>query len=316
MTNKKGFTLIELLVVIAIIAVLIALLLPAVQQAREAARRSQCKNNLKQLGLALANYESTTQAYPPLAILSLSATYSLNVYSTAFTQLLPYLDQSPVYNLANMSGTYKQQPTQFYQTAIPTFNCPSSSHDSPVASAVAAAVMPASNGIIGTTDYVLSYGPYDTMCAIQPGGSIAINGVNVSPAAGIPNTGKGMFGLTYMVRVRDITDGTSNTIAMGEGTGGSPKWKLNLVSALEAPDKATSSGLSGWMDPLCGNAGNTGVPLSPTGLYSSAIFATTNVRMNNPFNTTGPTLIQDTWLDSSALTGVLNCGQSGPAGGS
>jgi prepilin-type N-terminal cleavage/methylation domain-containing protein len=94
---KRGFTLIELLVVIAIIAVLIALLLPAVQQAREAARRSQCKNNLKQIGLALHNYHDTHRVFP-------MGSYNLNnaVWPTTGTNwralILPYIDQAPVYN--------------------------------------------------------------------------------------------------------------------------------------------------------------------------------------------------------------------------
>src|SRR5262245_41796200 len=93
--RPSGFTLIELLVVIAIIAVLIALLLPAVQMAREAARRTQCRNNLKQLGLAMHNYHDTCQVLPwghgPL---------NWNDWS-AFVFMLPYLEQSPIYNAIN-----------------------------------------------------------------------------------------------------------------------------------------------------------------------------------------------------------------------
>jgi prepilin-type processing-associated H-X9-DG protein len=168
-------------------------------------------------------------------------------------------------------------------------------------------------GSIGTTDYVFSLGPYDTICVIEPGSSTAISGANVAPAVGIPNAGKGMFGITWMTRVRDITDGTSNTMAMGEGTGGSPKWQLVNVSVTEAPDKTISSGLIGWMDPLCGLGAGPGLPNSPANIYSSSLFATTNVRMNNPFKSTGPILIQDTWLDTTLVTGLLNCGQSGTA---
>ena len=99
LTMKRGFTLIELLVVIAIIAILIALLLPAVQQAREAARRSQCKNNMKQIGLALHNYHDVYNTFPPGYVgqtdVSILAGYGLWSWSAL---ILPYIDQAPLYN--------------------------------------------------------------------------------------------------------------------------------------------------------------------------------------------------------------------------
>ena len=96
--RSRGFTLIELLVVIAIIAVLIALLLPAVQQAREAARRSQCKNNLKQLGLAFHNYHDTANCFPPGYFLILAIPQTDQHVKGGNVHLLPYIDQAPVYN--------------------------------------------------------------------------------------------------------------------------------------------------------------------------------------------------------------------------
>src|ERR1700709_2477916 len=103
--RRTGFTLIELLVVIAIIAVLIALLLPAVQQAREAARRSQCKNNLKQLGLAMHNYHDTYKVFP---------TASGGNGFSPHARILPYVDQAPLYGTLNFLTT-----TAISQGAVP-----------------------------------------------------------------------------------------------------------------------------------------------------------------------------------------------------
>src|SRR5271165_6632318 len=102
--KRLGFTLIELLVVIAIIGVLVALLLPAVQQAREAARRTQCKNNLKQIGLALFNYENTFAQFPVNSFCNISiASGTLSILQTTSggVALLPYIDQSAIYNQWN-----------------------------------------------------------------------------------------------------------------------------------------------------------------------------------------------------------------------
>jgi prepilin-type N-terminal cleavage/methylation domain-containing protein/prepilin-type processing-associated H-X9-DG protein len=125
-TSRRGFTLIELLVVIAIIAVLIALLLPAVQQAREAARRAQCKNNLKQIGLALHNYESTHSVFPPG---DCSVNFGAGEIPQASTQayILPYLEGGNSYNTFNFS--YQVNGNNINAAAriqvIPTFTCPS-----------------------------------------------------------------------------------------------------------------------------------------------------------------------------------------------
>src|SRR5207245_2767120 len=114
--RSAGFTLIELLVVIAIIAVLISLLLPAVQQAREAARRSQCRNNLKQIGLALMNYESSYKYFPMEKIDATGWSPNTQVYQQCWTAMvLPFLDQAAMYNQFNFNDIWAD-PAQWAVT--------------------------------------------------------------------------------------------------------------------------------------------------------------------------------------------------------
>ncbi len=195
--HRRGFTLIELLVVIAIIAVLIALLLPAVQQAREAARRSQCKNNLKQFGLALHNYHDSNKYFPKANYNvsdNVGAFPSCGVGSStcwrgrsAHTMLLPYMDQAPLFKRIPRIGYWDvaaQVPVELRRVVISNFLCP---FDSPFGSADR-----------GNNSYLVSTGPN--------------LGWDASVAGNV-----GMFNLNYSVSTAGVRDGLSNTIAMGEG---------------------------------------------------------------------------------------------------
>jgi prepilin-type N-terminal cleavage/methylation domain-containing protein/prepilin-type processing-associated H-X9-DG protein len=205
MKTRRGFTLIELLVVISIIAVLIALLLPAVQSAREAARRAQCVNNLKQLALALHNYHSAAGAFPPgidttTAYPGVAPPNNLGTWTVWSPQamLLPYLDQTPLYNAGNFSwGCCYDSPqadatnSTVYLTRIGNFLCPSD----------------VNAGIQNINSY---YGSIGTSTVPYPGDGVT-NGVFQLYDAN--NQGSS-------VSISQLTDGTSNTIAFGEGVVG------------------------------------------------------------------------------------------------
>src|SRR5438309_1392261 len=116
--RQRGFTLIELLVVIAIIAILIALLVPAVQKVREAAARSTCQNNLKQIGLAALNYHEVQKKFPPLRIAGGDG------WATFWVLILPYVEQDALFKQWDLTKRYSQQTVAAQQTPVTTFFCP------------------------------------------------------------------------------------------------------------------------------------------------------------------------------------------------
>ena len=204
---KKGFTLIELLVVIAIIAILIALLLPAVQQAREAARRSQCKNNLKQIGLALMNYHDAARALPP-GVVHTNVNGQNNFGWT--TMILPYFDQGPLFKkfnsklLVNNPGTGTVSAPQansnafLNQTILTAARCPSDVGDEQLDDGTV--------GIVGTSNYMGNFGVGEPTIA-SPG--TAANSLH-------PRYLQGILGPNSKVRIRDCKDGMSNVILVAE----------------------------------------------------------------------------------------------------
>jgi len=222
-SRSRGFTLIELLVVIAIIAVLIALLLPAVQQAREAARRSQCKNNLKQLGLAFHNYHDVHQTFPMGAM----APYWKGNWRFS---LLPFLEETALYNQltrvapvqtdgfagkrsdTNTLGTYGANFGVLENLKVAVYSCPSSALPSNNNSTTPTA----NNAQHGQThDYVGVMGGYPDP-ASTPRTSVCSTGV--ASARGYPCE-NGILYFNGNVRMRDVTDGLSNTLIVAEQSG-------------------------------------------------------------------------------------------------
>lgn len=206
---KQGFTLIELLVVIAIIAVLIALLLPAVQQAREAARRSQCKNNLKQIGLALHNYHDVYNTLP-IGFRNSVQNPGTDWGQSWWVGMLPYLDNAPMYNLWDHSGTASGGLNPGYVNPTNMSACNGKK--------ISATQCPSSP--MGEYEFTPHNGPYSVPVAHYTG----ISGTfpdPVNPARNV-NAESGVYGsggvLFFKSRIRfgDISDGTTNQIFVGE----------------------------------------------------------------------------------------------------
>jgi prepilin-type N-terminal cleavage/methylation domain-containing protein/prepilin-type processing-associated H-X9-DG protein len=220
MRHSRGFTLVELLVVIAIIGVLVALLLPAVQAAREAARRANCVSNLKQFGLALNSYHDALRTFPPGGVFKTPPTLT-SLYASAHCMLLPYFEEANLKGLYNTNHHWAWQDPHVLAKVIPVFNCPSSSAENPVFDAALSILIqfgvpmaPANYGNYGygLTNYVFCKGVTDAWCF---------------PAFTAPGTvyppyisERGMFDFEWAMPIRKVSDGLSKTIAMGEGASG------------------------------------------------------------------------------------------------
>jgi len=287
--TRPAFTLVELLVVIAIIGILIALLLPAVQAAREAARRAQCSNNMKQIGLGLHNYHDVNRTFP-FAFMVDGDSLNVQVWGT---RILPYIEQNALYEkYHNTVPSFNEATGLGYPasevadnlaviaTEIDAFICPST----PESGRTYNGALP--SGSLGSgvppSDLTWTAAPSD-YCAslgVDPAGAFAATAYASStlarPAGAMVSAGENLdIGLPMGdCSIASIRDGTSNTIVVGERTGGG---KLYLGGHQEAPtsspwDALAAANGGGWGDVLNGYhyimgslADGTPPPLSPTG---------------------------------------------------
>jgi prepilin-type N-terminal cleavage/methylation domain-containing protein/prepilin-type processing-associated H-X9-DG protein len=249
--RRRGFTLIELLVVIAIIGVLIALLLPAVQKVREAANRMACANNLKQIGLAFHNYENTYGAFPP----AYDAIHSPPRGHAWGTYLLPYLEQENLYRQYDFDLLISDPGNlNVIQTQLKVMQCPSSPYPNRSYSyTYQQMTISAASGDYGVTSGIL--------------GNYWSNYVNTPT-----NSRDGVLRNNAYTQISQITDGTTNSILLGEYAGRDQLWRGRQLQ------DGSAGGGGGWGDFLNGECWINGSLFDGTGSTGPCIINCTNRR--------------------------------------
>ncbi len=261
---RRGFTLVELLVVIAIIGILVSLLLPAVQAAREAARRTQCSNNIKQLGLALHNYHDTNGTLPPAYLVYINpATNNINI-SVWSLMILPFMEQQPLYNqydhrfpAANELGPVAQANVAVISTNLPVYQCPSAGggerkYQGVLPAGAGGLPLPTLTWTAAPSDYCITTGVRGVFASVAYGGSPGGSRHGVMTDH-ITVVGFGS-GENRRANFANILDGASNTFLCGERTGGNEIWSKRVLwpsdPAVKAQLVAVNGG--GWGDALNG----------------------------------------------------------------
>lgn len=258
---RRGFTLIELLVVIAIIAVLIALLLPAVQQAREAARRTQCKNNLKQIGLALHNYLDAHTVFPPSFCVSDTGGGAWSIHA----RILPYIDQANLLAKTDLSFGYSSPPNStsgVSEVQVPAYGCPSE---------INLRMRP------GTTNH------FPTTYAFNGGTWKSFTHAATLAAGGV--AGDGAFGPNSRFSTQHFTDGLSNTLCFSEVKAYTPVVRDGQEGTDALP--ASISGYTAGQMTLTGHTEWVDGRMNQTG-FSTTFGPNTDTEVSGTGSATGP----------------------------
>jgi prepilin-type N-terminal cleavage/methylation domain-containing protein len=267
-TSRPAFTLVELLVVIAIIGILVALILPAVQAAREAARRMSCGNNLRQVGLGLQNFEATHKSFPASLRPALANASGQYDGWSVQAQILSYLEQGNLFGQIDFDKSYTAQPFPIAPTKVPTYQCPAEMKSK------------TRYGANGPEHFPLNYvANLGTWFVFDPASR---------------EGGSGAFRPYHPIRASMITDGLSNTLGFAECKAYSPYYRNAAISGLSQPLPANpaaicplggefkaDSGHTEWVDGRAHQTGFTTVFIPNTKVICSAGGMNMDVDWNN-----------------------------------